>query len=203
MELKNIIEHFMMNYGLISIFIIVALEYANVTLPSEVVLPIAGMFAYKYNFGFVNVIVVSTLGGVIGSLLNYFLGFKFGKPLIDTIGEKYPKTKSIINSSYIWLKKHDKLSVILTRVIPYARTFVSIIAGSIKMNIFTFMMCSAIGIGIWNTSLISIGYVLGDNLKFVMSLVTKYSYIMVILLLIITIVYGFIKYRLKNKKICK
>ncbi|EPZ56424.1 hypothetical protein H477_2670 [[Clostridium] sordellii ATCC 9714] len=44
MDLKLLIEQFMINYGLISIFLVVALEYANFPLPSELVLPLVGIF---------------------------------------------------------------------------------------------------------------------------------------------------------------
>ena len=80
MNLRVMIEYFIINYGLISIFIIVALEYSNIPLPSEVILPMVGILATKYNMNFIFVLIISILGGLVGCLLNYYIGIKFVKP---------------------------------------------------------------------------------------------------------------------------
>ena len=72
------------------IFTIVMLEYANFPLPSEVVLPLAGAISIPFNLNIGVVLIVSILGGVIGSLTNYYLGFKFGKKLVDWMIDKMP-----------------------------------------------------------------------------------------------------------------
>jgi membrane protein DedA with SNARE-associated domain len=74
MELSSLIEEFIRSYGPISIFLIVALEYANVPLPSEVVLPLVGILALEFNMNLFMVILISVLGGVFGSIINYYLG---------------------------------------------------------------------------------------------------------------------------------
>lgn len=191
LDTRLLIEEFMVNYGLVSIFIIVALEYANLPLPSEVVLPVVGIFACEYNIDFIQVLMVSTLGGVVGSIINYYLGLKFGKPLIDTLSIKFPSTKKSIRASYSWIKKYDRLSIMISRLVPVARTFISIVAGVIKMNIIAFIIYSTIGITIWNAILISCGYLLGDNLNLITSILKQYSLVVAILIIIIVIMYIF------------
>lgn len=188
MSIERLIEIFILNYGLISIFVIVGLEYANIPLPSEIVLPFIGIIAYKYNIDFINVLVVSTLGGVAGSLINYYLGFKFGKPLIDMIVNKFPKANKSVKSSYMWVKRYDKLSILISRLVPLARTVISIVAGVIKMNVCTFIVYSTIGIGIWNASLIFIGYVVGDNLDKIKLILERYSLFVIFVFVILILV---------------
>lgn len=194
MDLKLLIEEFIVNYGLISIFIIVALEYANLPLASELVLPLIGIFAFEYDMNFTQVLTVSVLGGLSGSIINYYLGLKLGKPLIDMLGTRFPSTKKSIRASYSWIKKYDKSSIMISRLIPVARTFISIIAGVIKMNVIAFIIYSTIGISLWNLILISAGYILGDKLHIIITILKKYSLFVVILIIIIL---GF--YILKNK----
>ena len=122
MEIGVIIEEFILNYGLISIFIIVALEYANLPLPSEIVLPLAGILSSEYGMNIVLVILVSILGGVTGSLTNYYLGYRFGNPLIYFLKSKYPKTQRAIKESHRFMDKYEKISVMLSRLVPIART---------------------------------------------------------------------------------
>ena len=63
--------------------------------------------------------------------------------------------------NYLFLKKYDKISVMISRVVPVARTFISIVAGVIKMNIITFIIYSTIGIAIWNCAFMYLGYAFG------------------------------------------
>lgn len=198
MELSTIIEHFIMEYGLISIFIIVTLEYANAPLPSEIVLPFAGVLSLKFGMNLASVIFISILGGILGSVINYYLGYKFGNPLIDFLKRKYPKTKKSIKSSYKWITKYDKVSVMISRLVPLARTFISIVAGVTKMNIVAFMLYSTIGIGIWNTILISMGYIVGNNMVLIGDILSKYS--IFIGVLIVLILGYLIKVKIKEHK---
>lgn len=198
MELSTIIEHFIMEYGLISIFIIVTLEYANAPLPSEIVLPFAGVLSLKFGMNLPSVIFISILGGILGSVINYYLGYKLGNPLIDFLKRKYPKTKKSIKSSYKWITKYDKVSVMISRLVPLARTFISIVAGVTKMNIVAFMLYSTIGIGIWNTILISMGYIVGNNMVLIGDILSKYS--IFIGVLIVLILGYLIKVKIKEHK---
>ena len=96
MNLEILIQNFVLEYGLFSIFLIVALEYANIPLPSEIVLPFAGILSAEYDMNIFLVIFVSILGGIFGSITNYYIGYKFGNPFLFKLKEKFPKTKRAI-----------------------------------------------------------------------------------------------------------
>ena len=184
---KSLIEQ----YGLISIFLIVMLEYANFPLPSEVVLPFIGIMVSKGNIDFGLALTISIIGGIVGSTINYLLGLYFGKPILKYMMKKYPKTRYSIKSSMWWMNKYGKISVMLARVIPVARTIISIPAGINKMNINIFVLYSTIGISLWNTVLIFLGYILGDNLSNIAYLIKNYSLIVgIVLASVIVIIYS-------------
>ena len=195
MEIGFIIEEFILNYGLISIFIIVALEYANLPLPSEIVLPLAGILSTEYNMNVILVILVSILGGIVGSLTNYYLGYKFGNPLIYALKSKYPKTQRAIKESYRFMEKYENISVMLSRLVPIARTFISIVAGVTRMNMMSFVLYSTIGISIWNILLILIGYIIGDNMDKITYILGTYSKFVAVLLVAVAIIYLIIRKR--------
>ena len=189
MEIGNIIEEFILNYGLISILIIVALEYANLPLPSEIVLPLAGILSSEYNMNVILVILVSILGGIVGSLTNYYIGYRFGNPLIYALKSKYPKTKRAIKESYRFMEKYENISVMLSRLVPIARTFISIVAGVTRMNMMAFVLYSTIGISIWNILLIFIGFIIGDNMDKITYILGTYSKVVAVLLVAGAIIY--------------
>ena len=199
MELGIIIEEFILNYGIISIFIIVALEYANLPLPSEIVLPLAGILASEYNMNIILVILASIIGGIVGSLTNYYLGYCFGNPLIYKLKKKYPKTKRAIKESYRWMEKYEKISVMLSRLVPIARTFISIVAGVTRMGVWEFILYSSVGISLWNTILILIGFVIGDNMNQISYILGTYSKAIAILLVISFIIYLVLKNKNVNR----
>lgn len=199
MEISLLIEEFIKNYGIVSIFIIVALEYANAPLPSELVLPLVGILALKFDMSLSLVIIASILGGLFGSIINYYLGYKFGQPLLALIKNKYPKTKKSIKASYRWLAKYEKISVMLSRLVPLARTFISIVAGVTKMNVVEFSLYSGIGIAIWNTILIFIGYILGNNMSLISTILKNYSNVLIVILGVVFV--GYIIFRHKNHKV--
>ena len=200
MELGIVIEEFILNYGIISIFIIVALEYANLPLPSEIVLPLAGILASEYNMNIVLVIFASIIGGIVGSLTNYYLGYFLGNPLIYKLKNKYPKTKRAIKESYRWMEKYEKISVMLSRLVPLARTFISIVAGVTRMGVWEFILYSSLGISIWNIMLIIIGFIIGDNMNQISYILGTYSKVIAILLVMSFIVYLIAKNIKTNKK---
>ena len=200
MELDILIQNFIEQYGIISIFIIVMLEYANLPLPSEIVLPFAGIMVVKSNMNFFIVLIVSILAGVVGSITNYIIGAKFGNPLIKYLLKKYPKTKKSVEASIWWMNKYGKISVMISRVVPIARTFIYIPAGINKMNILSFTFYSTIGIGIWNTILITLGYLLGDNLSKIEHIMKNYSLVVAVLILIIFFI---VILKMKRKRVLK
>ena len=189
MELGIVIEEFILNYGLLSIFVIVALEYANLPLPSEIVLPLAGILASEYDMNIILIILVSIIGGIVGSLTNYYLGYFLGNPFIYKLKRKYPKTKRAIKESYRWMEKYENISVMLSRLVPLARTFISIVAGVTRMRVWEFVLYSSIGISVWNTILIFIGFIIGDNMEQISYILGTYSKVIAIFVVISSIIY--------------
>lgn len=165
MNFNIIIENFVNNYGVVSIFILVFLEYANFPIPSEVILPMIGVVGKEYNIDIFLLILLSTVAGLIGSILNYWIGYHFGEKVIKYIIKKFPKTKKSISASNNFMRKYSKLSVLLTRFIPIARTAISLVAGVAKMNLVEFIVFSTLGIFIWNYILITGGTILSDLFK--------------------------------------
>ncbi|MGG7077586.1 DedA family protein [Clostridium sardiniense] len=182
--------------GYIGILIVVALEYACFPMSSEILLPLIGMLVYKGELNYLLVVITSILAGIIGSTICYFIGVIGGAPLLNYSKLKFPKTRRVINSLNRWFNRYGKIAVLIARVVPITRTYVSILAGAQKLNYLTFIAYSSIGIAFWNTVLILIGYFLGDNFELITILLKKYLNIIVLVIIIII----FIRHKIKNKK---
>jgi membrane protein DedA with SNARE-associated domain len=184
--------------GYLGVMIVVTFEYACFPMmPSEAILPFIGFIASTGSIGFLGAIIVSTIGGILGSLICYYIGYFGGKPILDKIGDKFPSSRQSIFSTKDVFDKYDKLSVLIARILPVARTWISVPAGIVRMNLFVFIGYSTIGIVAWNTALISLGYYLGNNWKQVELLMKRYTIVVALLVLVICILF-FMKH--KGKK---
>ena len=163
--------------GYIGVIAIVGLEYACFPMPSEIVLPFVGFLATSSKMSFIGVLIASTFAGILGSLVCYYIGYFGGKPVLDKIGHKVPSTRKSIFAAKETFEKYDKISVMIARVLPLARTYISIPAGIARMNIIKFILFSFIGIFVWNTVLISLGYYLGSNWTIVEQLMKNILYL--------------------------
>lgn len=175
--------------GYIGVITIVGLEYACFPMPSEIVLPFVGFLAASGKMSFIEVLVVSIIAGILGSLICYYIGYFGGKPILDKIGDKVPSSRKSIFAAKATFERYDKISVMIARVLPLARTYISIPAGIARMNVFKFILFSSIGIIVWNTVLISLGYYLGSNWMMVEQLMERYTIFIAGILVILVAVY--------------
>lgn len=155
--LKGMVDSF----GYIGIFIATSLEYGCFPVSSEVLLPFIGFFVYGGRMSLFGAILVSTAGGIAGSLVCYCFG-RFGRRFIEkTLCSKYSSLKKGLEKAGRVFDKYGSKSVLIARVFPIARTYISIPAGLMGMNIYVFVIYTAVGSFVWNTMLISAGYFLG------------------------------------------
>lgn len=186
------------NIGYVGIVIAVGLEYACFPMPSEIILPFVGFIASQGSITLIGAILAATVAGILGSLICYYIGYFGGTPALNFIGDKIPSSRKSIHAAKSYFDRYSKMSILFARVLPIARTYISIPAGIAKMNVLTFIMYSSVGIIVWNTILISLGYLLGNNWKTVESIIKDYSLIVGIIFVLLVIL--FIVYKKSKKK---
>lgn len=188
------------NFGYLGIFLITMLEYACLPLPSEVILPFIGFGIANGKYNFILVFICVMCAAIIGALISYTIGYLGGDSIIRWLKEKVPRSEKAINSIELLFLRYGKLTIFLTRIMPFARTHVSLFAGVEKVNKFIFIAFSSMGIGIWNFGLLIIGYYLGSNMKIIESIIKKYSILCVSVIIIVLLVFIYKKYLKKNNK---
>lgn len=185
-------------YGLLGMFLIILLEYACFPVSSEIVLPFSGAVASVQNIPFFVILPISILAGLIGTSICYTMGRLGGPPFIQRIIRRFPKTEKGINSSYEKFHQYGAYAVCMLRIIPLCRTYIAFIAGALKQNYFVFLVSSLIGISVWNTVLIGLGYFLKENWKRVIIYYEEYKTFLIPILILL-----FIIFILRHKKSIK
>jgi membrane protein DedA with SNARE-associated domain len=165
--------------GYPGIFILMTMESMVFPVPSEAVMPFAGFLIVDGHFTWTLVILASTLGSIIGSLISYAIGYYGGKPFIERFGKYLLLNNHHLEVSERFFEKRGEITIFLARFIPIVRHLISIPAGFGKMNLLKFSVYTLIGAGCWNTILTWIGTKLKENWKEVM----QYSHIIDLFLL--------------------
>lgn len=100
--------------------------------------------------------------GIAGNFLGYYTGKRFGGYLLQRRDTWIYKKKHLQKAEEFYHKRGGG-AIILARFLPIVRTFAPIIAGLVKMDFKKFAFYNVVGGLIWVGSLMSAGYLLGDN----------------------------------------
>jgi membrane protein DedA with SNARE-associated domain len=161
---SNVISTFVKSYGYIAIFALMALESSSLPVPSEVVLPLAGLFAAQHILNFPLALIAAILGSVLGTVVDYAIGYFIGKDVVYKHLRFFHIKKESLDSFDRWFEKNGVAAVFFTRFVPVVRTFINFPAGFAKMPFKKFMAYSTVGIVIWDVVLMVFGfYVLSVN----------------------------------------
>lgn len=168
-------------WGFFALFFVILLEYACFPIPSEIVLPFAGFVASSNGYSLIGVILLSTIMGYMGCLICYLIGYYGGKRIYNKIYEKKVKWRKGLDSASNMFSKYGNVSVLGGRIIPLCRTYISFLAGIFHQDLFKYSLFSILGILIWNSILIGVGYILKDNFGLVSSYYDKYKIILFVI----------------------
>ena len=147
-------------YGLWLLFIIVYLEYLNLPgLPAGIIMPAIGALVAHSRYNFLLVLIISVVAGVLGSICLYYFGYFIGNAAMNWIYKKFPSSRRSIDKVTMYCEKFGVKGVFICRLVPVARTIVSLTSGTIRDNIWNFIIYSIPGITIWNAVTIMFGYV--------------------------------------------
>ena len=179
--------------------LLIALENLFPPLPSEIILPLAGFTASQGNFSLIGAIIWTTSGSLVGALILYQLGKWLGREKIRHYAVKLPLIKiKDIDTAEHWFTKYDTRVVLFGRMVPIVRSLISIPAGVEKMSLKLFIIYTTIGSLIWNATLISAGYLLGEQWELVEQYVGVFQKLVIAAIVIATLY--FVVTRLKKNQ---
>jgi len=161
--------------GYLGLGLVLIAENLFPPIPSEVILPLAGFFVGQGSFSFAGAVAASTLGSVLGALALYAMGRHGGRPLVLRYGSWLRVTPEALDAAEGWFARHGDAMVLWARMVPLARSVVSIPAGIARMPLGRFAALTTLGSAAWNTLLIGSGWALGANWERVSEIAGSYS----------------------------
>lgn len=163
------------------------LESACIPIPSEVIMPFGGYLVSTGHLNIIGVILVGTLGNILGSLIAYAVGYWGGKRFINRFGKYVFLSKKHMDSAERWFDKRGEITVFISRILPAIRTFISLPAGIARMNLSKFLIYTAIGSLIWSVILTYVGYVLGKNWENIQNYLHPIAYVVAVIVVVILV----------------
>lgn len=168
-------QWFVENANYVFVFVFMVIESSFIPFPSEVVVPPAAYLACS-NAGagaemnvFI-VVLVATLGALVGAFINYYLALWIGRPVVyafadSRIGHALLINKEKVQKAEDYFDKHGAISTFIGRLIPAIRQLISIPAGIAKMNIAQFAFYTFLGALVWNSVLGALGFWLSETVN--------------------------------------
>ena len=151
----------LLDYGLVLLFLLVALESTGVPLPGETALIAASVLASQGNYSIVAVIVVAAAGAIIGDNIGYWLGRKGGRALLRRIPYLRDYFERILPPAERFFEKHGAKAVFLGRFISLLRVTAAWLAGISHMPWWRFLFWNAAGGIVWATAFGVVAYYSG------------------------------------------
>jgi membrane protein DedA with SNARE-associated domain len=169
------------NHGVYAVFGLMAIDAVFLAL-SELVMLYAGavaagafsaahgvtLFGSRIGFGvgaFVVLALAGTLGYLVGALVGWAVGLYGGRPLLEQHGRWFHLSPRRLDRAEAWFERWGNLGVLLGRLTPVVRSFVSIPAGIFEMRLAPYTLLTLVGSAVWAFAFAGAGYGLGTSYR--------------------------------------
>ena len=157
-------------WGLLFIFVFMAIESSFIPFPSEVVMIPAGFLAARGEMGLGSptaalslAIAVGILGSLAGAYVNYYLALWVGKPFLEKYGRYFFIKPEPLARACDVFNRYGAATTFVCRMVPAIRQLISIPAGIAKMPLGSFTLFTGLGAGVWTAVLAFVGWGLGKT----------------------------------------
>ena len=167
-DASTFFQWFVDNANYLFVFLFMVIESSFVPFPSEVVVPPAAYLACTHSgigadMNIVVVVLIATLGAMVGAFINYYLALWVGRPVVyrfadSRFGHACLIDRAKVERAEAYFDKHGAISTFIGRLIPAIRQLISIPAGLSRMNVGTFALFTFLGALVWNAVLALLGY---------------------------------------------
>ena len=181
------------------VFALIMLESTLVPIPSELVMPFAGFMAWKGEFSLPVILVINSVGAVVGSGICYWIGVVGGKPFLTNYGKYFLVRQHEIERTEAFFARHGKKTILIGRFLPVIRHIVSVPAGIARMPLPGFFLQTFLGATIWGGILILLGYYVGANWEVLTSTLKRVDHVIAAILVLALVALG-IRFVVRRKR---
>ena len=203
--MQEIMLSIMEQFGYLGVFLLIAVENIFPPIPSEAVLLFGGFMTTYTGLNIVIMIISATLGSLVGAIVLYYVGRILNKERLKKlvsgkVGKILRLKTEDIDKADKWFDEKGNKTVFFCRFIPIVRSLISIPAGMSEMSMGKFLMYTISGSAVWNTVLLTIGNIVGENWVNMLAIFDQYSHITLTVLAIAFVIGCLLFYWKKTNK---
>lgn len=176
-------------WGYWGIIVMMAIESANIPLPSEAIMPTAGVLVNEGKMDIHLASLAGAVGCVLGSIPSYFLGRFGGRPFVEKYGKWILVSTRDLEDADKWVDRWGDWAFFICRMLPVVRTFISFPAGVLKAHFGIFCLFTFVGSLIWCYFLTWVGIKFGQNMEMFTDLWHKFDVAIVLICLALGVWY--------------
>ena len=166
------------HYGVLAVLVLMAID-AVFPAASELVMVYGGALAsgalahrvdvlgwHTTGFGaYVAVVVAALVGYQIGAVVGWWVGLRGGRRLLEQHGRWFHLSPGQLDRAERWFQRWEGWAVLVGRVTPVARSFISIPAGIFEVEFGRYNVLTLIGNAAWCLALAGVGWAVGSSYK--------------------------------------
>jgi membrane protein DedA with SNARE-associated domain len=159
------IDPLVRHYGLIVVPAIITLESLGAPLPGESLLIFASVTAEHGNLSFPLLLLFAWIGGVVGDNIGYLIGRRLGRAVLLRYGDKIGFTAQRLDRVEAVFARYGPLTVAFARFFNVLRQLNGVVAGTLKMDWWRFLLFNALGCALWVLTWGLAGFYLGEHVS--------------------------------------
>jgi membrane protein DedA with SNARE-associated domain len=182
------VQHWIATYGYVAVFLLMVAESACIPVPSELIMTFGGALAAGAvpgtTLNVVGVIAAGVAGNVVGSYIAWAVGRYGGQAALRRWGRRLRVREHDLDRASRWFDRYGPRAVLIGRLLPVVRTFISLPAGIAGMDPVRFGIYTTIGCIPWTAALAFAGYAVGAHWQSVVNGFKGPTYVVVAVVVI-------------------
>jgi len=197
-DILNNISNFTPFWIYVTLFLFAFIENVFPPSPSDLVVVIGGSLVATGVISFIPAVLLTTLGSIVGFMILFYFGSTVDRKVVHSGKYKYIPVDAI-EKVELWFKRYGYYVIIANRFLPGTRSVISFFAGMSMLDVKKSAILAAISAIVWNTIIIYLGYLFGNNVALIDKYLSTYSNIAIATTIIVVLVL-IIKFYLSRKK---
>lgn len=158
------------------ILLITYLENVVPPIPGDMIVVFAGYLVATGSLNFVAVVIISTIGGAVGFMSMYAIGYSMGQAVVADDRLAWLPKKRVVRVRK-WMKKYGYGIVAANRFLSGARSVISLTVGMAHMAAMPVFLYATLSALVWTGLLTALGYVVGDQWRLIGDYLRQYGWI--------------------------
>jgi len=150
--------------GYVGVALLMCLENLFPPIPSELIMPLAGLLAADGRLSLAGTVAAGTVGSLVGQTGWYWLGRRLGPDRVRDLAARHGRWLTVspddLDHANAWMLRHGATALIIGRLVPTVRTLISLPAGIAGVPLGRFLAYSSVGTAAWTALLTGAGYLL-------------------------------------------